>query len=340
MGDRDGSVDALRALAAFMVVCIHCPFPGEVGQQIVGISRAGTVTFFIISGYYFSDMVTRHKILRYELRIFKILMLSTIFYFIVYWMEGPASFMGCYKHIKMLSNPLKVLVLNITPVSGHLWYLSALMISVMVIYACHMLKIERFLFIFAPIMIVLDEVLGKYSQIIWGGTIDFIYIRNWIFVGVPYMTIGIAIKKLDLSKRLTYKKWALLAVLFSFTNCIEHTYTSKYISAGVRDEYFSTAFLAIALSCLFHSAYDEFRNNVPMVRLADFGRKHSGLIYIFHPFVGSIITIVISGLWIENYIKILFPVVIYFTTVLWNVFYMTIEHKLRLKYENRNCHIS
>lgn len=42
---RDDSVDALKAVCAFLVICIHAPFPGTAGQYFNAICRIAVPIF-------------------------------------------------------------------------------------------------------------------------------------------------------------------------------------------------------------------------------------------------------------------------------------------------------
>ncbi|MFV8815028.1 acyltransferase family protein [Aerococcus urinaeequi] len=52
---RYSSLDGMKTIAAFLVICIHIPFPGEVGQIITAIARIAVPFFFMVSGFFASD---------------------------------------------------------------------------------------------------------------------------------------------------------------------------------------------------------------------------------------------------------------------------------------------
>ena len=58
---RAGYVDILKALCAFLVVCIHAPFPGIVGDYFTALSRVAVPIFFMITGYYYAYTVKQNK---------------------------------------------------------------------------------------------------------------------------------------------------------------------------------------------------------------------------------------------------------------------------------------
>lgn len=48
--ERRYQLDALKAICAFFVVCLHAPFPGVVGEYINVLSRMAVPIYFIITG--------------------------------------------------------------------------------------------------------------------------------------------------------------------------------------------------------------------------------------------------------------------------------------------------
>ena len=49
---RNYSLDLLKFISSFMIVCIHFKFFGTAGEFITVVSRFAVPVFFMISGYY------------------------------------------------------------------------------------------------------------------------------------------------------------------------------------------------------------------------------------------------------------------------------------------------
>ena len=62
--ERNNGLDALKFMAAFMVVCIHIQFPGEVGGYLTTLARVSVPIFFMITGYFYQNIVDNKKIKR------------------------------------------------------------------------------------------------------------------------------------------------------------------------------------------------------------------------------------------------------------------------------------
>lgn len=85
-----------------------------------------------------------------------------------------------------------------------------------------------------------------------GIELNYIYLRNFLFVGIPYFSIGVFIKK-----KVRYNNGNICAykylflggvVLFSLTSLLERYLLENYGINAIRDHYISTTLLSI---CLF-----------------------------------------------------------------------------------------
>ncbi len=59
--NRVEGLDSLKAICAFMVVCIHAPFPGKAGEYIVMLSAIAVPIFFMITGYFWHGIAEKNK---------------------------------------------------------------------------------------------------------------------------------------------------------------------------------------------------------------------------------------------------------------------------------------
>ena len=63
---RAASLDVLKAICAFLVVCIHVPFPGKVGEYFTALTRVAVPIFFMITGFFHADVVLARCWLRHR----------------------------------------------------------------------------------------------------------------------------------------------------------------------------------------------------------------------------------------------------------------------------------
>ncbi|UEA30492.1 hypothetical protein LK422_03580 [Blautia massiliensis (ex Durand et al. 2017)] len=50
----------MKAICAFLIVCIHAPFPGKFGAYFTTLTRVAVPIFFMITGYFYG----KRKIIR------------------------------------------------------------------------------------------------------------------------------------------------------------------------------------------------------------------------------------------------------------------------------------
>lgn len=79
---RADNIDILKAILAFLIVCIHVPFPGEVGSYFTTLTRVAVPTFFMITGYFYSNTVTQHNEKQHIKKIFFLVVKANILFFI------------------------------------------------------------------------------------------------------------------------------------------------------------------------------------------------------------------------------------------------------------------
>lgn len=136
-----------------------------------------------------------------------------------------------------------------------------------------------------PLLLLTDLILGKYSLLTLGIELNYIYIRNFLFVGIPYFSIGVFIKK-----KVRYNNGNICAykylflggvVLFSLTSLLERYLLENYGINAIRDHYISTTLLSICLFLLAIS-FSQMRSCSVWVLL---GAKYSLYIYVLHPLV-------------------------------------------------------
>lgn len=67
---KNQSINLCKAIACLLVVFIHCPFPGGVGEYVVAFGRGAVPFFALVTGYYsyFSDSERRLEVAKLRLK--------------------------------------------------------------------------------------------------------------------------------------------------------------------------------------------------------------------------------------------------------------------------------
>lgn len=172
---RENNLDVLKTICAFLVICIHVPFPGYLGAIITPLARIAVPIFFMITGYFYKKTAT--KPFKQIKKIIILIILSNLLYFI-FDVITKQNIM----HIFSLKSFIKLIFFNESPFAGHLWYLNALLYILIIMYLVDKIKIRKNLYYAIPILLLIDLIFGKYSMLLLGRQFPYIIVRNFLFV--------------------------------------------------------------------------------------------------------------------------------------------------------------
>lgn len=327
---RSKSLDTLKSICAFLVVCIHVPFPGTIGSYITVLSRIAVPLFFMITGYFYSEVVKRGGESRQIKKILQLFIEANLIYFLwkLFLAVMSSDLRDFLQDMFSVKTLFKFLFLNESPFSGHLWYLGAILYVLIVVLITGKLHCERLLYILTPALLLGDLILGKYSLVLWNREFPYILVRNFVFVGIPYFCIGRLIKN-GFGKNIDRKMLSALVLIFSFTSLLERFVLVSFNVNSARDHYVSTTLLAVAVF-LFALSYEIEEDNITSRKLPRggyqlnnlmtvIGRKYSTWIYIFHPIFITCIGVIVSKIGLYGIYKYIAPIVVYISTVMFLV---------------------
>ena len=325
---RADNIDILKAICAFLIVCIHVPFPGRVGAYFTALTRIAVPTFFMITGYFYSDTVARRKEKRQIKKILYLFVETNVLFFIwnitldVLRKDSIATYV---RTIFTGKNILEFLTLNESPLAGHLWYLGAILYVLVIVSLADKLNLRKVLYCLTPLLLIADLAFGKYSLLIFHQEFPYILVRNFLCVGIPYFCIGNLIREKRCSEKWNRKILQVLIVVFTITSLAERF---VLVSAGLnatRDHYLSTTFLAI---CLFVYA---LKSNWHNKELTVIGRKYSTWLYIIHPIFIMVFSIVTGKLGIKSIYRCVAPIVVYCATLVFLIILQKVKMAIKSK---------
>lgn len=316
---RNKSLDAVKAIAACLVVCIHVSFPGQAGQLVKVLARCAVPFFFMVSGYfcYYQNCNASKRILSKILHIMKLFAVSVVFYFIwecfmkvwngerVWtWIKGLVS----TEHLK------EFFVYNSTsPVRAHLWFLPALIYCYLLALLIEKWRMRKAAYCMAPVLLAILLWRAEFCVFFdrFYHTMEY---RNFLFTGMSFFLTGQMIHEYQdkiVCKRLEqWMQWGLKAGM-SFGVALS---MMEYAFRGAVEIYTGNC---VAVICLFLWLILYGREiNFPSV-LVETGRKYAFLIYLLHPAVSDLLKKCSEGLGVSN-CQIYFwmrPVLVYMLTV-------------------------
>ena len=263
----------------------------------------------MITGYFYCDVIKSNREIHQIQKIFQLVVEANLLYLLWDSICTLLSHNGdFFSNTLTLKNLIKFLVLNESPMKGHLWYLGAILYVLIIVYALDKLKIGKALYFATPFLLLGDLIFGKYSIVIWGREYPYILVRNFLFVGIPYFCIGRLIRN-GFGKKIGKRKLNFFVVVFAATTLLERfILVSKNMNA-VRDHYISTTFLALAVFLLTLRCSGENRG------LAVVGRKYSTWMYILHPVFITCIGVAIYRIGLYGCYRFVAPFVVYVSTL-------------------------
>ena len=228
-------------------------------------------------------------------------------------------------YIPSLRELFNFIVLNENPFGGHLWYLGAYLYVLLIAMIISKYKIWKYMFYAIPILLLTDLILGKYSLLFLDREFPVIYVRNFLFVGLPYFALGACLKKYsDKISKIKYYYWLIGGILFSLTSLMEKWVLLYLDKNPGREHYFSSTLLALCLFLLVLS----FKKKEPTI-YSTIGNKDSLYIYIFHPLFISIIGMIVGKIAsnsIVNIYSFTAPFVVFLSTMV----FIIVIRKIRL----------
>ena len=314
---RLNNIDKLRCICAFLVVYVHAPISGEIGLYLSSLARVAVPIFFIISGYFYTLSSSGRQIKK----LIILLVLGNAIYLIWYTLRS-AHAGHAVKYLKTVFKLKRVrgfLLLNNNYISGHLWYLGAILyvtVIITLIFRINELIGRRILYILIPFLLAGDLLLGKYSLLVTGMEYQVSIVRNWIFVGIPYFSIGLLIKEYEgyIYNRIcgNGKIFLLGVILLSSAGIIVEK--SMLMNIGLdtkREHYISTTFLAISVFLLFLFFVSNNHN-----KISEIGKYYSTWVYILHLIFKKILDELANVTGLENVYIYVCPFVVFIITTL------------------------
>lgn len=192
MNQRNYSIDVLKFVCAALIVILHTNFQWH--EVVLPLTRCAVPCFLMISGFllYSGNGIGRERLLRNIKHIVHILLWSTILFAVV--KEIPYVVHGKL-FVPSMRQWLYFIVLNDNPFGFHLWYLGAYLYVLLMMTVVDRYKLWSLLYLITPVLLLGDLVLGKYSLLLLNHEFPYVYVRNFLFVGIPYFTIGVYIKQ-------------------------------------------------------------------------------------------------------------------------------------------------
>jgi peptidoglycan/LPS O-acetylase OafA/YrhL len=313
--ERNISIDTGRIIFAFLVVSLHTRFPiSLITPYIADIGKVAVPFFYTVSGYYLysnsSELIIGKTIMSSK-KIAKVVLAAAILYGILKYIEIS------HFHVDISDQSFRLipfLLFNDVNFTGHFWYCFAYLYVLLIIIALAKFDRVDYLLYLTPVLLAIHFTFTIWSRHVPIASGKFWYELNWFVVALPYMTIGMVLRKnIHIVSEINKKGLLAIATILLLLIFPEH-YAFKQI-VGHGPGVFSIALLAISIAiyCVLNGI---FFTKTADAKLAELGRKHALNIYVYHVLVRECLTITGVGLWANNTISIFFISLILSTTLI------------------------
>ena len=277
--------------------------------------------FFLISGYFYKQDTAAKQ----AKKIFRLMLIANIIYFVwkLFLSIANNELVFFLKSTFTFKNLIKFLIFNESHLQSHLWYLGAILyVTIIVTFICKLKYGKDFLFLAAPFLLIGDLIFGKYSIAIFHRELPYILVRNWLFVGLPYFTVGIWIKENQI--KVKKNKLIIIIGISTMTSMMERWVLVSNQLNPRRADCISTIFLSLSLFLYFLHYVDPGHNFVSKI-----GREYSTWIYIFHPIIIFILEEIMIRIGIFDIYVYIRPIIVFLVTTL--LIDMTAKLFMRIK---------
>ena len=285
---QNDTLNLLKGVACFLIVWMHCNAGTMVDSVIACAARFGIPIFFMVSGFFAYRISTDNysKVLCKKIvHIIKYIIIASIVYVLWYWIiypiiNGlkPQSFSQYFAPLFTKKRLFDLLVLNVNPFSGTLWFLNALLYCYLIWLLLSKINNKKIIYVVALIVLFGGIVLRGFIQIkhLIPEEVNINYFRNWLFLGLPFYIIGYAINenKERIIKISSEKQLLLVAGLGLVVSFAERLLVPLEV-------FFGTVVVTIAL--FVFAIKKPNVKKIPIINKV--GERFCFAIYIMHPIV-------------------------------------------------------
>lgn len=280
---RNNYIDVFRLIMCFLVVSIHIPFPGEVGDIIITYGKTAVPFFIIVSGYlsYREDSSTfALRLKKQGARLLSLAVWANFLYALVFFLRNGADAFNSLITEESLYN---LIFLNESPFASHLWFLGSLVFAIGIMLLLNKLKVAGKVIYAFPLLLIIYFISWRKD----GNMTYMLQYRNAIACTLSYFMAGCVLSK----HQIWIKQYIKPAVAIISISLLFSAVTIEYILCkNTAIPYVSTELLTfgLILFCIVcnreqrETRQDSKSVKVSSLSLYALGRNCSLNIYIFH----------------------------------------------------------
>ena len=289
---RNWRFDYLKGIACIIVILLHVPLPGIIGDGIIYACRFSVPIFFMITGYY-TEKKDNRWIFNKIRQLLSKLLIAEVFYgiwklFLHIVMDGK-TISEFFENVAFLKNPVKTVFCG-SFFNGVFWYIYAVIWAYVLVVLLRKVKwIFNDLFcIISSLILIVIMVAGRFvlQNLIDINDYTFLFCNALVF-GLPMMMIGMFFSRNEnsIKEQISLKKNVLMLFAGLMVMVAEYIFSRQYM-----DFHFSTLIISLSVF-LFAFVYD--KNSIFLKKLFTvIGQKLSLWIYLDHMFANQLCQVI------------------------------------------------
>lgn len=194
-GVENAGLQALKFFCAFLVVVIHTA--GCMDHRAFGLTRIAVPVFFMITGFFMVDsrgLIDHKRVWRMMVKLLWITVGAQLFYIGVYAAESLLVKHEIPSDVWSLRAHLYNLIVG-DKFGGHLWYLTACLQALLVVWLAVRRGWERLLVWFIPAGLALALLTGCYGVLPGIGKAHSFVCRGVLSTALPCVMIGVVMRR-------------------------------------------------------------------------------------------------------------------------------------------------
>lgn len=292
---QNQTLDILKCVSCFIVICLHCRFPGVAGDIIIYAFRFSVPVFFMVSGYYCFGKSGRWISSHIRKTLTAILIteaVSGLVNLCVMRLVYSVSIRNYLTGIFSGFSPVKVIFFG-SLFNGTLWYLYAMFWTWCILWLARRYNRVRLLYyLILPTLAI--HILGRYycQQHYDIEKLVFLF-RSFLLFGLPFTSMGyfIAEHKPLILSRLSRRRCLIIVFMGHCLIVCEYFLSRRYM-----DLHFSTVVISAGLFL-----YTVVKPDTALFPGLQFiGAKLSGYIYYAHSIVITLVGAAAAALSVEQ----------------------------------------
>ena len=269
-------------IASIFIVFIHCGFPSRLGALVNCLARFAVPLFFCVSGFYLlkkdANVIPRLISKIKKILVFALVTCAIYFIYSAIVTNETFNFNLVYLFNFLLFNSVYFVEIA--------WFLFALLyvyLFLLIFNKC--LNNNVFLIILSCLWVIgyiLNNVFLRFDINLFGYTFSYINTRNWLFLGLPCVSLGILLRKLFNYKNISNISYLLISFIIIFGAILS---VVEYILLDyLQESYIGSLIIVFGILLLC-----EKNNNLFNCKLTRLKGNITLYIYILHVLIGIIV---------------------------------------------------